>query len=103
MKRDCTIYVAKTKALISFAVTAKLICVFVFPYAKRRFSHDGAHLADVLADLSLLKIEIQVPKSLRVVTRQLVLQNGKNVNHPYFKNTITFHCLMKLFLSSIGL
>ena len=24
-KRDCTIYVAKTKALISFAVTAKLI------------------------------------------------------------------------------
>ena len=29
-KRDCTIRVAKTKALISFAVTAKLICVFVF-------------------------------------------------------------------------
>ena len=26
---------AKTKALISFAVTAKLICVFVFAYAKR--------------------------------------------------------------------
>ena len=26
-KRDCTIRVAKTKALISFAVTAKLICV----------------------------------------------------------------------------
>ena len=25
-----TIYVAKTKALISFAVSAKLICVFVF-------------------------------------------------------------------------
>ena len=36
-KRDCTIYVAKTKALISFAVTAKLICVFVFAYAKSRF------------------------------------------------------------------
>ena len=29
-KRDCTIRVAKIKALISFAVTAKLICVFVF-------------------------------------------------------------------------
>ena len=26
--RDCTIRVAKTKALISFAITAKLICVF---------------------------------------------------------------------------
>ena len=28
-KRDCTIRVAKTKVLISFPVTAKLICVFV--------------------------------------------------------------------------
>ena len=34
----------KTKALISFAVTAKLICVFVFAYAKIRFSHDEAHI-----------------------------------------------------------
>ena len=34
----------KTKALISFAVTAKLICVFVFVYAKSRFSHDAAHI-----------------------------------------------------------
>ena len=32
-KRYCTIRVAKTKALISFAVTAKLICAFVFAYA----------------------------------------------------------------------
>ena len=37
-------YVAKTKALISFAVTAKLICVFVFAYAKCWFSHDAAHI-----------------------------------------------------------
>ena len=42
--RDCTIYVAKTKALISFAVTAKLICVFVFAYAKCWFSHDAAQI-----------------------------------------------------------
>ena len=42
-KRDCTIRVAKTKALISFAVTAKLICGFVFAYAKSRFSHNEAH------------------------------------------------------------
>ena len=39
-----SIYVAKTKALISFAVTAKLICVFVFAYAKRWFYHDAAHM-----------------------------------------------------------
>ena len=35
---------AKTKALISFAVTAKLICVFVFAYVKSRFSHEEAQL-----------------------------------------------------------
>ena len=29
------------------AVTAKLICVFVFAYAKSRFSHDAAHLKNL--------------------------------------------------------
>ena len=33
-------YVAKTKALISCVVTAQLI--FVFAFAKSRFSHDAA-------------------------------------------------------------
>ena len=42
-KRDCTIRVAKTKALISFSVTAKLICVFVFAYADYCFSGAVAH------------------------------------------------------------
>ena len=41
---DCTIRVAKTKALIIFGVTAKLICLFVFAYAKSRFSHNEAYL-----------------------------------------------------------
>ena len=54
---DCTISVAKTKALISFAVTAKLICVFVFAYAKSRFSHDKAqftlHVILMMRNLSL--------------------------------------------------
>ena len=36
-KRDCTIYVGKT-------VNAQLICVFVFAYAKIRFSHDEAQI-----------------------------------------------------------
>ena len=35
-----TVYLVKAKALISFAVTAKLICAFVLAYAKSRFSHD---------------------------------------------------------------
>ena len=34
---------AKTKALISCAVTAQLICVFVFAYANCWFSHAKAH------------------------------------------------------------
>ena len=34
MKRGNTIRVAKTKALISFEVTAKLICAFVYAYAE---------------------------------------------------------------------
>ena len=38
--------VTKTKVLISFAVTAKLICVFVFAYAKCWFSHDAAQIRD---------------------------------------------------------
>ena len=40
---NCTIRVAKTKALISFAVTAKLICAFAFAYADCWFSHAAAH------------------------------------------------------------
>ena len=40
----CTIRIAKTKALISFAVTAKLICAFVFTYAKSWFSYNEAHI-----------------------------------------------------------
>ena len=38
------IYVAKTKGLISFAVTAKLICLFVFAYAKCWFSHEATQM-----------------------------------------------------------
>ena len=41
--RNHAIRVAKTKALISFAVTAKLICAFVFAYADCWFSHAAAH------------------------------------------------------------
>ena len=35
-------HVAKPKALISYAVTAQLICTFVFALAKIRFSLDEA-------------------------------------------------------------
>ena len=46
--RNCAIPVAKTRALIIFTVTAKLICAFVFAYAKCLFSHDVAHLYEFI-------------------------------------------------------
>ena len=44
-KRDCSFYVVKTKALIIFAVTTKLIGVFVFAYAKSRFPHNETQIS----------------------------------------------------------
>ena len=41
----------ETKAQISYAVTAQLICAFVFTYAKIWFSHDAAQLIDCMSDL----------------------------------------------------
>ena len=49
----------KTKALISFAVTAKLICVFVFAHAKSRFSHDEAQIIS-----NVPKMKVDSSKSL---------------------------------------
>ena len=34
--------------LISCAVSAQLICALVFAYAKKRFSHDAAHIGSVI-------------------------------------------------------
>ena len=50
--KNCTICVAKTKALISFAVTAKLICAFVFAYADCWFSHAVAQICFVSRNLN---------------------------------------------------
>ena len=55
-----SISVAKTKVLISFAVTAELICVFVFAYTKRRFSHDAAHM--MLSSFSFQKVKKSATK-----------------------------------------
>ena len=70
---------AKTKALISFAVTAKLICVFVFAYAKIRFSHDAAFIslwflyrqlqASVAEQFGLCITCSEIPKTSFLVTR----------------------------------
>ena len=45
---------AKTKTLISCAVTAQLNCAIVFAYAKFRFSHDAAQeYNEALTDFTL--------------------------------------------------
>ena len=46
---NCIIHVAKTKMLISCAVTAQLICVFLFAYASCWFSYA---LADIIVCLN---------------------------------------------------
>ena len=49
---------SKTKAVISFAVIAKLICVFVFAYADCWFSHEAAQMISNSKFLSLLESKI---------------------------------------------
>ena len=44
--------------LISFAVTAKLICVFVFAYAQSRFSHDASGILFCLICLGGLSHDV---------------------------------------------
>ena len=50
------IVLSKTKVPINCAVTAQLICAFVFANAKSRVSHDQAHISD--ASLKSLAQEV---------------------------------------------
>ena len=59
--RNCSICAAKTKALISFAVTAKLICAFVFANADFRFSNVAAQILFDITTVFDIK-HIDVPK-----------------------------------------
>ena len=47
---DCTIYVAKTKARISCAFTAQMICAFGFAYADSWLSYAAAHIILIGSD-----------------------------------------------------
>ena len=70
--KNCTIHVAKTKALISFAVTAKLICTFVFAFAKC-FFRDTTHLskstpANIVTEIS----KRQIHADIRIFNQKLL-------------------------------
>ena len=70
---DCSIYVAKTKALISCAVTVQLISVFVFAYAKKRFSHDPAHVIKVFQFVKKFSPHLSKFRVINSLTDTLVL------------------------------
>ena len=58
---NCTIRVAKRKAQISIAITAKLICAFVFAYADCWISHAMALLkTDFLAFLTSVHVYLSL-------------------------------------------
>ena len=75
-ERDFPISVAKIMALISCAVTAQLICIFVFAYAKSRFSHDAAHM---FVTATRVMIFSQYRDSVQEITDML------NVHRPLVK------------------
>ena len=71
-KRDRTYRVAKTKALISFAVTTKLICAFIFAYIKWYANFMlMAHLQAAKSCISLIDVQfscLQLMSSLVFIT-----------------------------------
>ena len=77
--------------LISFAVAAKLICVFVFAYAKSGFSHDEAQVCPFSAvGSAFLLAFVDVQKSNKQNT---VVQTGEKL----FQSSCKFHYFFKLF------
>ena len=66
----------KTKWLIIYAITAQLICSFVFAYANSRFSNDAAQMS--FLDESIIKIlNIQTHKSC--LNHSKILQDALRV------------------------
>ena len=57
MKKDCSINEAKSKVLISCAVTAQFICIIILAYANSRFSHYAAH---IMIDIFYYKLLVKL-------------------------------------------
>ena len=88
--------VAKTKALISFAVSTKLISVFVFKDAKIRFSHVAAHIY-MIVEQSLPTMGIQAEQCLYSECLRHPLTN--NVKSPLTElNALTIYIDLKFMI-----
>ena len=96
---NCTIHVAKTKALISFAVTARLICAFVFAYAKIQFPHDVAHMCcfRIKKSLSMIMTLIQP-----IPDKQYSYLKHPGIFVPCYNPAIPYHCLSQQRVSGTG-
>ena len=84
-------YVAKTKAMISFAATAKLICVFVFAYAKSRFSHDAAHMT--------FQMRFYRIQSLLILRKKLHCYHGRRHDDTCFRESDNTNVAITLFIT----
>ena len=96
---------AKTKALISFAVTAKLICVFVFACADCCFSHEAAQIRlwlilnqeDLGVTLHILEQDALIPhiprKWGRILDMFEILFTGMLSN--YINTQTTISCIFR--------
>ena len=92
---DCTIYVVKTKALISCVVTRQLICTFVFAFShesanfdfssQRHFmkketksSTDFHQILNIFVPLNVLKNSFEKSKTTNAVTVMNIKRNLTN-------------------------
>ena len=71
-----SICVAKTKALISFAVTAKLICPFVFRICEMLVPHDAAQIFCKSSSISTLISNNSIPKLMKANTSHEEVYNS---------------------------
>ena len=90
--RDSTIYEAKTKALISYAATAQLISVFVFAYAKSRFSHNEAHIIEDFHISATKQEDLLLHKKKKSIT--IASPWGRNSNQKLGKASSLFKILI---------
>ena len=64
----CTSRVAKAKALISFAVTAKLMCAFVLAYVVCCFSYVAAQLSSLYNRIACVTVaDVCITSSSRFI------------------------------------
>ena len=68
-------------ALISFTVTAKLICAFVVAYAKYWFSHEVVHIVELLYHIPINTFKLKLKSAVDKFFPKIQIENT-NTGHP---------------------